>query len=139
MLEEVGKRLGGVPAAAFSFGSCGGHERWIKQDMTIHFSTGEAPPVDLLAATEQLYHETAQELARALKAIRDGRFDEIKATVQVVRDLKAAFQMVMDERGRFDKLSKQLSGRIGSGTLDLDAARDEVGRRLARLRNASGC
>jgi hypothetical protein len=139
MLEEVGKRLGGVPAAAFSFGSCGGHERRIKQDMTIHFSTGEAPPVDLLAATEQLYHETAQELARALKAIRDGRFDEIKATVQVVRDLKAAFQMVMDERGRFDKLSKQLSGRIGSGTLDLDAARDEVGRRLARLRNASGC
>ena len=139
MLEEVGKRLGGDSAAVFSFGSCGGHERRIKQDMTIHFSTGEAPPVDLLAATEQLYHETAQELARALMAIRDGRLDEIKATVQVVRDLKAAFQMVMDERGRFDKVSKQVAGSIGSGTLDLDAARDEVGRRLARLRDAGGC
>lgn len=107
--------------------------------MTLHFSTGEAPPVDLLVETEQLYHETAQELARALKAIRDGQFAEIKATVQVVRDLKAAFQMVMDERGRFDKLSKQLAGGIGPGTLDLDAARDEIGRRLARLRDASGC
>ncbi len=107
--------------------------------MTIHFSTGEAPPVDLLAATEQLYHETAQELARVLQAIREGKFDQIKATVQVVRDLRAAFQMVMDERGRFDKVSKQVAGSIGSGTLDLDAARDEVGRRLARLRDASGC
>ena len=139
MLEEVGKRLGGDSAAVFSFGSCGGHERRIKQNMTIHFSTGEAPPVDLLAATEQLYHETAQELARALIAIRAGQFDEVKGAGQSVRDLKAAFQMVMDERGRFDKLRKQAAGCVGSAELDLGAARDEIGRRLARLRDASGC
>ena len=139
MLGEVGKRLGGDPAAVFSFGSCGGHERRIKQNMTIHFSTGEAPPVDLLAATEQLYQETAQELARALIAIRAGQFDEVKGAGQSVRDLKAAFQMVMDERGRFDKLRKQAVGSVGPGELDLGAARDEVGRRLARLRGASGC
>jgi hypothetical protein len=107
--------------------------------MTIHFSTGEAPQVDLLAATEQLFHETAQELARALIAIRAGHFDEVKGASQTVRDLKAAFQMVMDERARFDKLRKQVAGSVGAGELDLGAARDEIGRRLARLRDASGC
>ena len=107
--------------------------------MTLHFQIADAPPVDLLAATEQLFNETAQELMRALMAIRNGQFDEVKGAVQAVRDLKAAFQMVMDERGRFDKLRKQVAGSIGAGELDLGAARDEIGRRLARLRDASGC
>ena len=55
-----------------------------------------------------------------------------------VRDLKAAFFLVMDERAKLDKLRKQVAGTVGTGQLDLHAARDEIGRRLARLRDANG-
>lgn len=106
--------------------------------MTIKFSVGDEPPVDLLAATEQLYQSTAEDLVRALNAIKAGQIDEAKAAAQAVRDLRAAFQMVMDERGRVDKLRKQVAGAVGTGELNLHAARDEIGRRLACLRHAAG-
>jgi hypothetical protein len=104
--------------------------------MTITFSVGEPPPVDILAATEQLYRDTAAELIRARDKIRDGELDEVKTAVQAVKDLKTAFQMVMDERTRVEKLRKQVAGVVHDYALDFDAARDEIGRRLARLRDA---
>ena len=58
--------------------------------------------------------------------------------MQAVRDLKTAFQLVMDERTRVEKLRKQVAGVVGDLRLDFDAARDEIGRRLARLRDAGG-
>lgn len=93
--------------------------------------------VDLLAATEGLYRDTAEELVRALQKIRAGQFDEAKAATQVVRDLKAALQFVMDERTRVEKLGRHVAGAVG-GELDFAAARDEIGRRLACLRAAGG-
>jgi hypothetical protein len=106
--------------------------------MTIKFSAGEEPPVDLLAATEELYRDIAEELIRAKDKLRDGQFDEVKAAVQAVKDLKLAFQMVMDERTRVEKLRKHVAGVVHDYALDFDAARDEIGRRLARLRDAAG-
>jgi len=93
-------------------------------------------PVDLLEATEGLFRETAEELIRAVNKIRAGQTDEVKTAVGAVRDLKAAFQLVMDERTRVDKLRKQVAGAVRGSELDFDAARDEIGRRLARLRDA---
>jgi hypothetical protein len=106
--------------------------------MTITFSIGDSPPVDLLAETHQLYTQTAEELVLAVNAIKAGRFEEVKAAQASVRDLKAAFFLVMDERAKLDKLRKQIAGTVGTGQLDLHAARDEIGRRLARLRDANG-
>ena len=99
---------------------------------------GSEPRLDLLAETEALYRETAEDLLLALKGLREGQVDEVKSAVQAVKDLKAALQMVMDERTRVDKLRKQVAGIGGGGALDFDAARDEIGRRLARLREAGG-
>jgi len=104
--------------------------------MTIKFCAGEEPPVDLLAATQDLYQSTAEDLIRAIRAVKSGRHDEAKAAAQAVRDLKTAFQLVMEERTRVEKLRKQVAGTVGTGTLDLRAARDEIGRRLACLRDA---
>lgn len=106
--------------------------------MTIHFSVGNEPPVDLLAEVENLYRTTAEDLVRSVNAIKRGEFEEAKAATQAVRDLKTALAMVMDERARVEKLSKQIAGAVGTGSLDLHAARDEIGRRLARLRDANG-
>ncbi len=110
----------------------------MRQSMTENFSTGDEAPVDLLAATEDLYREAAEDLARARRGLRKGKIDEAKLAVQAVKDLKLAFQMVMDERARVEKLRKQIAGVVGDHALDFDAARTEIGRRLACLRDAGG-
>jgi len=107
--------------------------------MDMGFNGGDdAPPVDLLEETEELYREVAGELAQAMRGVRRGALTEAKAAVQAVKDLRTAFQMVMEERGRVEKLRKQVAA-VGAGTeLDLAAARIEIGRRLACLRDAGG-
>ena len=106
--------------------------------MDMGFKGGDAPPVDLLEETEELYREIAGELALAMKGVRQGEVKEAKAAAQAVKDLRTAFQMVMEERARVEKLRRQVAG-VGAGReLDLDSARAEIGRRLACLRDAAG-
>jgi hypothetical protein len=95
-------------------------------------------PVDLLAETEDLYRLAAEDLARARRGLRGGRPEEARAALQAVKDLKQAFEWVMDERTRIEKLRKQVAGVVGTNALDFDAARAEIGRRLACLRDAGG-
>jgi hypothetical protein len=103
--------------------------------MSIHFTRGDEPAVDMLAEVLQLYRFTAEELVMALNAIKAGDLVEAKAAATAVRDLKSAYFLVMEERGKVEKLSKQAAGAVGTGSLDLSAARDEIGRRLALLRD----
>ena len=106
--------------------------------MTISFTEDAPAPVDLVAATEGLYRETAEGLWSAMEKVRAGQTDEVKAVTQAVKDLKAAFLLAMEERNKVEKLRKQVAGDVGTGALDFDAARIEIGRRLARLRDAGG-
>ncbi|MGD9917883.1 MAG: hypothetical protein AB7U46_07675 [Paenirhodobacter sp.] len=104
--------------------------------MEMTFTGGESPPVDLLEETEVLYREIAGELALAMRGVRQGEFKDAKVAAQAVKDLRTAFQMVMDERTRVEKLRRQIDGVVRGNELDFDAARAEIGRRLARLRDA---
>ena len=106
--------------------------------MTIQFGAGDKPPVDLLAFSEGLYLNVAEELARTLLAVQAGEAANLKPATQVVKELKDAFRIAMDERTRIDKLRQHTAGVIATGSLDFDAARDEIGRRLACLRDAGG-
>ncbi len=104
--------------------------------MTISFSGGSEPPVDLLAASEQYLRESAELLVLTIQDVRAGKLGEVRTAQQAVRDLKQTFQTVMEERTRVDKLRKQVAGVVHGHALDFGAARDEIGRRLARLRDA---
>ncbi len=104
--------------------------------MTKHFSAGDEAPVDLAEFTESLLRYAAEELARAVQRLKAGKIEEAKAIPALTRDVKDAFDMVQVERGRFDKLRKQVAGTVGTRALDFHAARDEIGRRLACLRDA---
>ena len=106
--------------------------------MTIRISEGDSLPVDLLAATEGYYREIAEELVRAVEDVRGGKVSEVKAAQQAVKDLRALFQMVMEERTKVERLRKQAAGTVHGHAIDFDSARDEIGRRLARLRDAGG-
>jgi hypothetical protein len=101
-------------------------------------SGGPGGRIDLLEETEALYRQTAEELAVAQRKLRLGRDGDAKAVAQAVKDLRAAFQMVMEERTRVEKLRKQVAGAVDGRAIDFDAARAEIGRRLACLRRAGG-
>lgn len=100
---------------------------------------GEKVPDDILATTERLYRLAAEELDLAIAAIKAGQMGEVRAAQTAVRDLRITALHVLEERSKVDKLRKQVAGQVGaSGALDLGAARVEIGRRLACLRNAGG-
>lgn len=86
----------------------------------------------------EMFREVAEELHRLRIGLRGGSTEDVKDTARLVRDLRAATQLVLEERNRVDKLRKEVAGDVGAGRLDLAAARDEIGRRLACLRRAGG-
>jgi len=137
MLEEVGKRHG-VTRCRFFIGPSDPARKRVRGVMTSDLPSDKPPPVDLLEATEDLYRQAAEDLVQAQRKLRQGSVDEVKAATQAVKDLKAAFQLVMDERTRIEKLRKQVAGVVHGYAIDFDAARAEIGRRLACLRDAGG-
>lgn len=92
--------------------------------------------MDLLAATEGMYRDIAEELVVVMRKVREGEFSEVTGAARAVRDLRDAYKMIMEERTRVDKLRSQVAGVADGTALDFDAARDEIGRRLACLRDA---
>ena len=96
-----------------------------------------------IAVAEGLFWSYVKDLKlheAALEQRPPGRVDpgELKKAVSAARDVREAIQLLMWERNKVDKLRKDIAGGVGGGALDLDAARDEVGRRLACLRRAGG-
>ncbi|CAM3077200.1 permease [Paracoccus nototheniae] len=75
-----------------------------------------------------------------LEVQKSGELDpaKLKKAMETAKTVREAVQLLMAERIRVDKLRKDIAGDVGGGSLDLDAARDEVGRRLACLRRAAG-
>ena len=105
--------------------------------MTIRFTAEEPGPKSLISGTEQVYEDIAAELFAALGRIREGDLDP-KGATHTVRELRQFLNLVLEERARLVKLNKQESGVAHDYALDFDAARAEIGRRLACLRDAGG-
>lgn len=137
-LEEVGKRHGATRGrfcfARSADAASGAGDA--AAEMTVKFSGEGGEPVDLLATTEIMLRESAEQVVRTMQEVRAGKFGQIKEAQAVMRELRSMFQTYMDERTRVDKLRQQTAGVIRGHAIDFDAARDEIGRRLARLRDA---
>ena len=100
-------------------------------------------PSEAIAVAEGLFWSYVKDLKRheaALEARQSGAVDpaELKDALQTAKVVREAVGLLMVERNRVDKLRKDIAGGVGGGSLDLDAARDEIGRRLACLRRAGG-
>ena len=107
--------------------------------MTIRFTEGEEEPNDALTLAENLFHRALKELNAALDAAQAQQFDQVKTAKTAVRDLVDFSKAVLEGKKDVEKLRRQVAGAVGAcGELDLDAARDEVRRRLACLRDARG-
>lgn len=121
----------------FHFARAGRRERRVQQHMTIIFSQGDETPTDLLAFSEDLYLDAAKELKQAVTNAQEANPSDAKAVLTALKDLKTAFHTVMEERTKLEKYRRQAGGSAGGPQLDLAAARVEIGRRLARLRDAA--
>jgi len=132
-----GQAAGGNPVAAFSI--CPGRSEGVgRRGMTINFLPERGDQDRLLQHAEDLFRSIAEEVYGALMRVQAGDLAETKASAQAAKELRDTFRTLMDEGTRVAKLRKQVVGVVGGQELDFDAARDEVGRRLARLRDAGG-
>lgn len=105
---------------------------------------GHAPvlPEEAVAVAEGLFWAYIRDLRlhqADLEARGKGEIDpaRLKKAVETARTVREAVHLLMVERNKVDKLRKDIAGGVGGGSLDLDAARDEIGRRLACLRRAA--
>ena len=110
--------------------------------MTINFTATDADkteaPQDLLWVAERQLERAVIRLQRVIEEVETGQLDQLTEAKRVTENLTGFIRLFMDERNKVDKLRKNLAGAVGTGELDFAAARDEIGRRLALLRDAGG-
>ena len=100
-------------------------------------NTAEEPKTELLVDQAMgLLGAIVAEINEAMDRLKQNQFDDLKDATRSYRDLRQALLMVFEERAKVAKLDKLEAGIAYDYALDLDAARDEIGRRLARLRDA---
>jgi hypothetical protein len=103
-----------------------------------HPPTPEEDVADLVAETRILFHRSKTALVRRINELEEASPPEEKATSTVMKDLRQALGVAMEESKHVEKFEKSLAAAVGSVGYDLDAARSEIGGRLARLRAARG-
>ncbi|MGH1367252.1 MAG: hypothetical protein ACRBCL_01450 [Maritimibacter sp.] len=93
--------------------------------------------LDVVSMADRHFVRVLEALDTALDNLADGA--AVATDVRAVRDLsvelRKATGIVFEERKRSGTAK---DSNTGAGDLDLDAARDEIGRRLDRIRNAQG-
>ncbi|SET16730.1 hypothetical protein SAMN04489858_103248 [Paracoccus homiensis] len=129
----------GNPEGPFATGPKGGDAR----TDSVNAAASGVNPEEALAVAEGHFWSCIRDLKRheaALQARESGGVDagEIKEALHSAKAVRDAIGLMMAERNRVDKLRKDIAGGVGGGCLDLDEARDEIGRRLACLRRAAG-
>ena len=91
-----------------------------------------------LLLAEKLLEEAGIILGQLLSKARredDGAVGKVKTAVA---ELSAGWQLAVKERNRVADERRKAAGVVGTYAIDFDAARAEIGRRLACLRDASG-
>lgn len=104
--------------------------------MIVETPAGEPLARPLVTEAMGLLDQVVVEIHTAMDRVRRGDLGDLKDGVRVIRDLRAALQIVFEERAKVAKLKKDGGGGGSERALDLDAARVEICRRLARLRDA---
>ena len=107
------------------------------RDLMTTGNTAEGPKIEpLVDQAMGLLGLVVGEINAAMDRIKQNQFDDLKEATRSYKDLRQALLMVFEERAKVAKLDKLEAGIAYDYALDLDAARDEIGRRLARLRDA---
>lgn len=102
----------------------------------IYPERGDDSSEHMLSEAQETYQRTTSVLNVLVRQLEANRFDHVGETTRILRELKNALQSAINERERVEKQRDEKQGIVNGYAIDFDAARHEVGRRLARLRAA---
>lgn len=105
--------------------------------MTINTSLDDIGSAEgILSIAEKHFGRMLRRAEEIIEMLEQEDNDVSKEAAGRIRDLGKAVQTTLDERSKLEKLRKHTAGIVHEYALDFDAARDEIGRRMARLRDA---
>ena len=106
--------------------------------MTINTPLGDGSnSEEILQIAEKHFGRMLRRAEDIIAILEDEDSGVSKEAAVRIRDLGKAMQTTLDERAKLEKLRKNNAGIVHDYALDFDAARDEIGRRMARLRDAA--
>ncbi len=86
----------------------------------------------------EIYRSSSKELTDIVREIGDGKTDRAKKLSPVLTEIRKASMAMMEEARNVEDLRRKLVGNVSEQSFDLTGARDEIGRRMARIRAAGG-
>lgn len=92
----------------------------------------------MVAVAIEHFVAVAELMSALVRQIEAGEVPAPGDAKRTVAEYRATIRMAMEERQRLEDRLKGANGVAGGHALDFDAARDEIRRRLARLRAAGG-
>ncbi|QDL93087.1 hypothetical protein FDP22_15625 [Paroceanicella profunda] len=107
---------------------------------SVSIDSEKATSAALIGRARRMYEMLSEALASAIADLRDEEDQDpagARARLDLIRSHHKALQTVIDIEVSLEKRSREIGG-ASEGVLDLDAARAEVWRRLARLQGTGG-
>lgn len=101
-------------------------------------SGGEEAAEEILLVAERHFSRMLLQIDTVIGELQGARKPPSREAQAAIRELSKAIQTIFDERAKLEKLRKHKAGVVHDHALDFDAARAEIGRRMARLRAARG-
>ncbi|RYH11188.1 hypothetical protein [Tropicimonas sp. IMCC6043] len=136
----MGKHRSRKALGAFSFRSFGGneHEQVITMDKNTTPETSGDTVGQYFDQAAEIYRSSSRELTQIVREIGIGKTDRAKKLSPVLTEIRKASMAMMEEARHVEDLRRKLVGDVREQGFDLAGARDEIGRRMARIRAARG-
>ena len=97
---------------------------------------GNGSSEEILLIAEKQFDRMLRRVEEIISTLDEENTEASKAAAGCVRDLSKAMHTAFGERANLEKLRKHNAGIVHDYALDFDSARNEIGRRMARLRDA---
>jgi hypothetical protein len=104
--------------------------------MTIRFDEDTARFQEMLAGAFEAFATTQDVLRDTVKRLKAQEPVSSAEVVKQIKDMNGALLLALGLEGKVRDATGQRQAGAGAGELDLEAARAEIGGRLARLRAA---
>lgn len=95
--------------------------------------TGLTTSINLL---EKQLADMRQELEALYDSIRAGAFGELKNATRATAEIRQWLKIAIEAEAQLEKRNKSAKGIVHHYAIDFDAAREQIGGRLDRLRRA---
>lgn len=99
-------------------------------DFPVH---SDGPATEGLAEAQALFDSARRQLFGVIRDVESGETPAVKKLQPLLAELRRATWTIHEERKKQDEERKRELGIVNGRALDLDAAREEVQRRLACL------